>query len=481
MPIRSLERQPADPGSRWSRAVTVLAAVVLTVAVVWIQNVPPIRAFFAEPVQESPRAERAEILPPRPGDPFHTLGRMFVKMSDMVRHDPSTMPTLDRFAKGDADRLRAAIVAGEIEGDEEAARRLAELLDRLDRHDPLAADAAALAPIYSADAGAGHEVSGDDAARLRERHGFFAEVALTHHLPREHPDRADLLTGGGKLIAVVMTAMAVGGLALLAGFVLFIVGAVQVARGRLRSSLVRPEAGGSVYLEVYVLFVAGFLLLKLSAWAVGEWAPGATWIGIAMILAQWSLLAVVLWPRLRGVSTRRLAGSMGWHAERGFWREVGFGLIGYLAGLPVYLAGLVLTILALVIATQIRGLGAGEPPVPAETIFEIIGSSPPIELFLFFSLAVIWAPLCEESVFRGALYRHLRGRWSVPLAALLSATLFGFMHGYGPMFVFPLIALGTVFAIMREWRGSLVAPITAHMLHNTTVTVLLMVMLRVLG
>jgi len=42
-------------------------------------------------------------------------------------------------------------------------------------------------------------------------------------------------------------------------------------------------------------------------------------------------------------------------------------------------------------------------------------------------------------------------------------------------------ALGTVFAIMREWRGSLIAPITAHMLHNGTVTVLLLVMIRILA
>jgi membrane protease YdiL (CAAX protease family) len=489
MPFGRPDRQPPDPGTPFTRTVALIAAVVATLAVVAIQNIPPLVEFFGPPPQQAEAAtpEPRAITPPLTGDPFTTLGRLFVKMSDLVRQDPSALPTLDRFATGDADRLRAAIVAGELADDEAAAQRLADLLGKLDPADPLAQDAADLLPVYTppgddGEAAEGAPVPPAIAARLREHHGFFAEVALTHHLPPDNPERAALLTGGATMIAVMMTALGVGALAVLVGVVLFVVAVVQASRGKMRAALVPPEPGGSVYLEVFALFVGGFLLLKGVTTLLAMAFPTATWLGAAAIVLQWGLLAVVFWPRLRGMSGERFAGTIGWHTGRGFWREVGWGVLGYLAGLPVYLAGLALTVLALFIATLVRGLSSGgEPPLPSETIFEIIGSSPPLELVLFFSLAVLWAPLCEESVFRGALYRHFRGRWGVAAAALGSATLFGFMHGYGPLFVFPLIALGTVFAVMREWRGSLIAPMTAHFLHNGTVTVLLLVMLRVLA
>lgn len=503
MPFGPPVRQPADPGSPSSRKFAVIVAVAVSLVVIGMQNIPPLVDFFgptqntAEAGAESGDEQQVQptppvVAPPRPGDPFVTIGRLYVKMADWVREDPSAMPTLDRFATGDADRLRAAIVAGELLGDEEAAARLAALADRLDAEDPIARDAAALGVVYAPrsepepGAGAGSEaeaeIEASVAERLRRHHGFFADVALAHRLPADHPDRAGLLEGGFELV-ILSTVVVVGlGLALLTGSVLFIVGLVQALRNKMQPRFVRPEAGGSVFLEVYALFVGGFLLLKLLMDLLAGLFPGASWLMLATLLGQWSLLLVVFWPRLRGMSGERLAGTIGWHAGKGFWREVGWGILGYLAGLPVYVAGMALTILAMLLATFIRGLSVeGEPPVPAQTIFEIIGTSPPLELVLFFSLAVLWAPLCEESVFRGALYRHFRGRWSVTLAALASASLFGFMHGYGPLFVFPLIALGTVFAIMREWRGSLIAPMTAHMLHNGTVTVLLLVVIRLVG
>ncbi len=88
---------------------------------------------------------------------------------------------------------------------------------------------------------------------------------------------------------------------------------------------------------------------------------------------------------------------------------------------------------------------------------------------LIVALATMWAPLAEESVFRGALFRHLRGRMHWVAAGLLSAVAFAVVHNYGLLLTPPLIALGFAFAAMREWRGSLIAPMTAHLLHNGTI------------
>jgi membrane protease YdiL (CAAX protease family) len=39
-----------------------------------------------------------------------------------------------------------------------------------------------------------------------------------------------------------------------------------------------------------------------------------------------------------------------------------------------------------------------------------------------------------------------------------------------------LMALGFIFAMLREWRGSLIAPITAHALNNGMVVTALLIL-----
>ena len=41
----------------------------------------------------------------------------------------------------------------------------------------------------------------------------------------------------------------------------------------------------------------------------------------------------------------------------------------------------------------------------------------------------------------------------------------------------PLAALAITFALMREWRGSIIGPMTAHALNNTTIFAFLLVAL----
>jgi membrane protease YdiL (CAAX protease family) len=86
----------------------------------------------------------------------------------------------------------------------------------------------------------------------------------------------------------------------------------------------------------------------------------------------------------------------------------------------------------------------------------------------------------EEAVFRGGMYRQLRSRLSVLGAAGISALTFGLMHGYMFLLLGPVICLGFVFALMREWRGSLIASMTAHFMHNATTLVFVFLALSAL-
>lgn len=75
------------------------------------------------------------------------------------------------------------------------------------------------------------------------------------------------------------------------------------------------------------------------------------------------------------------------------------------------------------------------------------------------------APLAEEIIFRGLLYRALRGVWSPWPAALLSALLFALSHGE-PWALFGLLALGLLYARLTEATGSLLPAVAAHAVHN---------------
>jgi membrane protease YdiL (CAAX protease family) len=408
------------------------------------------------------------------------MGKLYIKLGDAVASDPSAMDAITRFAEGDADLVRAAIIEGELYGADAALARLADLAPTLEPGGPLASDAAALGVVYAS----GPDALGSDSrAQLEKHHGYFGEVALTFGLPDDHPDRADLLGGGVVLIAVFGAFGLLAITAFLAGCVLFLVGLILLATGKLRPRFEPPSPGGSVMLEVFCWFVGGFLLVSLGSEAVGTLVrrndPTATWPAYIPLVAQWLLLLAPLWALVRGDTRRELAQRIGWNTGSGLFKEIGFGVLAYLAGLPLFIAGVLTTLGLMTLVEVLVGQENADPPT--SPVIEMVAGGSPLALVLLFLLATIWAPLCEELVFRGALQRHLRSRSGPVLAALGASAVFGFMHGYGPVFVFPLIALGVVFSTMRELRGSLVPSITAHALHNGTVLIAVFALLSLVG
>ncbi len=81
--------------------------------------------------------------------------------------------------------------------------------------------------------------------------------------------------------------------------------------------------------------------------------------------------------------------------------------------------------------------------------------------------AVVIAPVAEELFFRGvcqtALNHVFRRRW---LSTVLVGAAFGLAHLQQPQVVAPLIVLGVILGYVYERTGSLVAPITMHLLFN---------------
>jgi uncharacterized protein len=106
------------------------------------------------------------------------------------------------------------------------------------------------------------------------------------------------------------------------------------------------------------------------------------------------------------------------------------------------------------------------------------GDSLPMEAFIpMFFVVVVVAPVVEEFIFRGMLFRLLRSNRSFWTAASLSALAFSISHLI-PSLVLFLFVLGIVFAWVVERYESVYPAMALHALNNGFVMVLLYVSLN---
>lgn len=316
------------------------------------------------------------------------------------------------------------------------------------------------------DANSADALTTEQRDRLTAHHAVIARVLLTRGLPENDPDRTRFFAGAERLVVIMLAAILAGVVALITGVLLLIVGLVRRRNAELPFRFVPPLPGGSVMLETAAVFVAGFLLLKIVVGVVAGVDPALA--GTLQLTLQWALLLVPLWPMVRGVGWTRTRRLMGLHSGKGVLDEIVAGIVGYLACVPLFALGVLLSLLMLVVTAVFSGAagGAGPPQPPANPVAELILRLSGWSLVAFVLLAVVWAPLVEECIFRGALFRHLRSRLALLAAALLSSAAFALMHGYALVMMGPVLMLGVGFALLREWRGSLIAPVIAHALHN---------------
>ena len=87
-----------------------------------------------------------------------------------------------------------------------------------------------------------------------------------------------------------------------------------------------------------------------------------------------------------------------------------------------------------------------------------------IDKWCLFAMWVIAAPLFEEWLIRGVLYRSLRRNWSVWISVAVSAVLFATLHPVAGCIA--LVTLGTMTALTVEKTGRLWPSIMVHAGYN---------------
>lgn len=81
------------------------------------------------------------------------------------------------------------------------------------------------------------------------------------------------------------------------------------------------------------------------------------------------------------------------------------------------------------------------------------------------------SPFAEEAVFRGLLYNRMKRCFSIGIAVVLSALLFGFYHGNMVQALYGTI-LGIVIAYLYEMTGRFEVPFLFHAMANVSVYVM---------
>jgi membrane protease YdiL (CAAX protease family) len=438
------------PSYRWGRAGLVLAVIAILTCAVWV-----VRHNDEERLDETQHVSPNRILEMGARYAVGVKGLMQMTGQWNSAVTDTMVADLSNISQTDEDTLRIEILKGWMA---DAGPSSSVLADLATKNADLKTDIATLNDFKTA----GGQGADDSWKKLHQRHGWMAELARAQSYPEKSPERQAIVEQSISTAMVLLFGSAIGLMAAAAGLVMMILAILRFREGRLRLTL-KPvsRADGGILIEGFALYLALFLvlpgLLTFLPFKLPRW--------IAYFMAFSALGFGLLWPLWRGMKKASWREALGLHRGQGLWREMGAGVLGWMAVLP-------LLILGMVAASWITKF-TGVPPT--HPIMEEFSGNGWIKIGVVM-LAVIWAPVSEELMFRGLLFPGLSAwlRWVIGI--LTSAFIFAVIHPQGWAGVPAIMALAAGFSLLRMWRQSLIAPMTAHALNNGLVCVMMLLL-----
>ncbi|MGJ8651739.1 MAG: CPBP family intramembrane glutamic endopeptidase [Opitutaceae bacterium] len=114
---------------------------------------------------------------------------------------------------------------------------------------------------------------------------------------------------------------------------------------------------------------------------------------------------------------------------------------------------------------------------PQELITLFTEGGDPLAIGLLVIFAVALAPIVEEIIFRGCLYRFFKSKTSLIPAQIISGVVFAIMHWNLMSFV-PLVLVGVLLARVYEKSGNLLVAICFHAFFNGFSLLMLLIMTK---
>lgn len=304
--------------------------------------------------------------------------------------------------------------------------------------------------------------------------GWFGDlaVATNEHDVQLRAQMDEKIAASAKKAATAFFCLMIAGVFSVLGLLIL---TYKLLRGRLQFMFPLPTSMPAAYgLEIFC-----FYLLWMFGLSKGLGYLAQSGVRFNMLLANvvgiTSSVVLILWPLLWRQSFRSVRSFLGFRvlSFRKFIADIFAGPFTYVSAWALLLPVLVIYMLVL----QSYGISAdkGEHPVVPILLSNKKGEDATMWIVL---LAVFVAPFIEEIMFRGALYGWLRARAGAALSILSSSLIFAFLHPQGAVGIVPLTAIGMVLAFLREWRGTLVAPMVAHACFNAGTLLLVINLFR---
>jgi membrane protease YdiL (CAAX protease family) len=406
--------------------------------------------------EDTRKAMKAEA-PVRPSTLLNMMARYLMGAQDLLKktHQWNDLAAsnmtkdLDTFAKTPSDELCVEIVRGALMDRKPDADALAKLVKTTPS---LQADVDALA---HADA-----LSAEQWKAFLKRHGWIARLARAQASDWKHEDWPVML-GEAHVTTVAFAGTAMMGFgAFIAGIVALVMILRRWKKGLLPVRLTRPDAAWApCFIEGFAIYLGTFAFALFQLHACFPQVPRSAFYIVALVF----IVLAMFWPRLRGMDRHAWRQVMGFHRGAGVLREMGFGVLGWIAGLPLLAIGAGLAAM----------ISKWTGQIPTHPIVDDL-AQPGWGRWSMIALAVIWAPLTEETMFRGLLFPGFAKYLCWIPGALLGAFVFAVIHPQGWAGVPAIMAIAITMSALRSFRGSLIAPMTAHALNNGVVTLMLL-------
>ncbi len=179
----------------------------------------------------------------------------------------------------------------------------------------------------------------------------------------------------------------------------------------------------------------------------------------SMVLTLVALVVIAI-PLVTGYAMRRR--SLRTRAPDAAGKVLGRGFLAFCTGNALAVPAL------FVGAAVLKSFGVDVTTY--QVVEKAVDPTQPANLYVTAILAVIVAPIVEETLFRGLLYPAMRdtvggGKRGMWVAAILVSALFAAFHQHAPSFL-PLFFLAMVFTWVFERTDSLMTVIVAHAFFN---------------
>jgi CAAX protease family protein len=150
-----------------------------------------------------------------------------------------------------------------------------------------------------------------------------------------------------------------------------------------------------------------------------------------------------------------------------FWPALGWHALPAGASRRALVVRYLLTGAAVLVLVQVVSYNLGtEPNAPMEELFRDRPS-----VLMMMALAILVAPLVEETLFRGCIYPVIGRTFGMPAGVLFTGVLFGLFHALQLGFAWKQVALlmivGIVFTYVRARAGTVLASFLVHLGYNS--------------